>query len=121
MMRYGGGVPRFARFAVCDYGTGHLSAMAVLLGLFHKVRTGEGQHVATSLMQAGAHHQAMFMLAYDGKRGTSRAGDDVLGWSRRATGCARHADGWIYAVGDVDAPARRDRRLDGGRVRPLTT
>ena len=81
MMRYGGGAPRFARFAVCDYGTGHLSAMAVLLGLFHKVRTGEGQHVATSMMQAGAHHQAMFMVAYDGKRWDEPAGDEVLGWS----------------------------------------
>ena len=86
MMRYGGGVPRFARFAVCDYGTGHLSAMAVLLGLFHKVRTGEGQHVATSLMQAGAHHQAMFMIAYDGKRWDEPSGDEVLGWNE-TTGC----------------------------------
>jgi crotonobetainyl-CoA:carnitine CoA-transferase CaiB-like acyl-CoA transferase len=102
MMRYGGGVPRFARFAVCDYGTGHLSAMAVLLGLFHKVRTGEGQHVATSLMQAGAHHQAMFMVAYEGKQWDEPAGVDVLGWHDRDR-LFEAADGWFYAVGD-DVP-----------------
>ncbi len=42
MMRYGGGVPRFARFPVCDYGTGHLSAMAVLLGLLPQGAHGRG-------------------------------------------------------------------------------
>ncbi|HTN78875.1 MAG TPA: CoA transferase [Acidimicrobiales bacterium] len=103
MMRYGGGVPRFARFAVCDYGTGHLSAMAVLLGLFHKVRTGEGQHVATSLVQAGAHHQAMFMVAYEGKVWDEPAGYDVLGWSDDDRLCDT-PDGWLYRVGDVTHP-----------------
>jgi len=103
MMRYGGGVPRFARFAVCDYGTGHLSAMAVLLGLFHKVRTGEGQHVATSLVQAGAHHQAMFMLAYEGKTWDEPAGVDVLGWSDDDR-LWETPDGWLYRVGDVTHP-----------------
>ena len=108
-MRYGGGVPRFARFAVRDYGTGHLSAMAVLLGLFHKVRTGEGQHVATSLMQAGAHHQAMFMIAYDGKRWDEPSGDEVLGWSDDDRLC-ESADGWIYTVGDVTHRSSKSRR-----------
>jgi crotonobetainyl-CoA:carnitine CoA-transferase CaiB-like acyl-CoA transferase len=102
MLRYGGGVPRFARFAVCDYGTGHLSAMAVLLGLFHRLRTGEGQHVSTSLVQAGAHHQAPFMLAYAGKCWDDPAGFDALGWNVHDR-LFQAADGWLYAVGD-DVP-----------------
>ncbi len=110
MMRYGGGVPRFARFAVCDYGTGHLSAMAVLLGLFHRVRTGKGQHVATSLVQAGAHHQAMFMVAYDGKKWDEPSGDGVLGWNDRAR-LFEASDGWLYAVGD-DLPEEATFRTD---------
>ncbi len=110
MMRYGGGEPRFARFPVCDYGTGHLSAMAVLLGLFHKVRTGEGQHVATSLMQAGAHHQAMFMLAYEGKQWDEPAGYDALGWNDTDR-LFEATDGWLYAVGD-DVPDEDTFRRD---------
>jgi crotonobetainyl-CoA:carnitine CoA-transferase CaiB-like acyl-CoA transferase len=99
MLRWGGGTPRFARFPVCDYGTGHLSAMAVLLGLFHRMRTGEGQHVSTSLVHAGAHHQAPFMLAYEGRIRNEPAGYDALGW-HDGDRLYEATDGWVYAVGD---------------------
>jgi CoA-transferase family III len=38
---------------LCDYGTGHLSPFAILLALFHRLRTGEGQHVSASLSGTG--------------------------------------------------------------------
>ena len=110
MLRWGGGTPRFARFAVCDYGTGHLSAMAVLLGLFHRLRTGQGQHVSTSLIQGGAHHQAPFMIAYDGKTWDEPTGYDALGWSDRDR-LYEASDGWLYAVGD-DLPDAENFRTD---------
>lgn len=108
MMRWGDGVPRFARFAVCDYGTGHLSAQAILLGLYHRARTGQGQHVQTSLVQAGSHHQAPFMIAYPGKRWTEPAGPEALGWSDNNR-LFETSDGWVYAVAD-DLPSEDEFR-----------
>ena len=44
-LRMGGGEPAMQPFAGCDYGTGLMGAFAILLGLFHQLRTGEGQQV----------------------------------------------------------------------------
>ena len=103
MLRWGGGTPRFARYAVCDYSTGHLAATAILLGLFHRSRTGVGQFVESSLVQGGTHLQMPFMVAYEGKKWDEPSGADALGW----TGDCRlfqAADGWLFAVGD-DLPS----------------
>lgn len=45
-----------------DYGTGTMAAFAAVLGIFHRARTGEGQHVSTSLAQVGTFHQATMLL-----------------------------------------------------------
>jgi formyl-CoA transferase len=44
------GVPLPTRPAVNDFGTGMLSAFAVVAGLLHRERTGEGQRIDTSLL-----------------------------------------------------------------------
>lgn len=104
MLRWGGGTPRFARYPVCDYATGHLSAMAILLGLFHRARTGIGQHVQSSLVQGGTHHQMPFMVAYDGKQWDEPSGFDAVGWSDDHR-LFRASDGWLFAAGaELPAP-----------------
>lgn len=50
MNRSANGVPLPTRPAVNDFGTGIMSAFAVLAGLRHRDRTGEGQRVDTSLL-----------------------------------------------------------------------
>ncbi|MEM9562025.1 MAG: CoA transferase, partial [Actinomycetota bacterium] len=50
MNRSADGVPQPTRPAVNDFGTGMLSAFAVLAGLRHRDQTGEGQRVDTSLL-----------------------------------------------------------------------
>ena len=50
MNRSAGGVPLPTRPAVNDFGTGMFSAFAVLAGLRHRDRTGEGQRIDTSLL-----------------------------------------------------------------------
>jgi crotonobetainyl-CoA:carnitine CoA-transferase CaiB-like acyl-CoA transferase len=61
-------------------------------------------------MQAGAHHQAMFMVAYDAKQWDEPAGFDALGWADTDR-LLEAADGWLYAVGD-DVPDAATIRRD---------
>ena len=49
--RYTGGVG-ICSVAVSDYGAALLGSTGVLAALYHREKTGEGQHVKTSLMQA---------------------------------------------------------------------
>jgi crotonobetainyl-CoA:carnitine CoA-transferase CaiB-like acyl-CoA transferase len=62
----GDGPPASQPFALNDYGTGVLGAFAIALGIFHKLRTGEGQHVQASLAQTGTFHQTPFFYSYEG-------------------------------------------------------
>jgi formyl-CoA transferase len=50
MNRSADGVPAPTRPAVNDFGTGMLSAFAVMAGLRHRDQTGEGQRIDTSLL-----------------------------------------------------------------------
>ena len=54
-------------FPVSDVGSGHLAAFGILLSLYHRNRTGEGQSVSASLAHTASFIQAPFMLAYDGQ------------------------------------------------------
>ncbi len=112
MMRRGGDKPGMAGFPVCDYGTGHLSAMAVLLGLYHRGRTGEGQSVASSLVQAGTYHQIPFMVAYEGATWDEPSGNDTKGWGLHDR-LYEASDGWLYFVATPPDGAQRLASVDG--------
>lgn len=94
--RYGaGGAPQLQRLAVTDYGTGYLGAYAVALALLHRARTGEGQHVATSLSHTATLLQSPFMLDHDDAhwdeaRGQAAIGDHALHRAYAAS------DGWFW-------------------------
>jgi crotonobetainyl-CoA:carnitine CoA-transferase CaiB-like acyl-CoA transferase len=95
-LRTGGGDrPQPARFPLCDFGSGNLFAFALLLGLWVRLRTGRGQKVQSSLMQAGAYHQASEMVAYRGQIRVPPA-------RPRLKGAGPHdrlyqaRDGWLY-------------------------
>jgi crotonobetainyl-CoA:carnitine CoA-transferase CaiB-like acyl-CoA transferase len=80
-LRCGGDAgPARAGWALCDYSTGHLSAFAILLGLFHRLRTGEGQHVHASLSRSGTFLQIPFMVDYEGRRWDEPRGQQAKGW-----------------------------------------
>jgi len=97
MQTSGGQTPRLARFPLCDFGAGHLLAFAILLALWHRAQTGEGQYAESSLMQAGAYHQAASMI-YP----VRAAGDAAQGRS----GLYETADGFIYVHLPADAGER---------------
>ncbi len=50
-----GNPPNWYRFGMCDQGCAVQSALAVLMALYWRERTGEGQMVDTSIVNAGVH------------------------------------------------------------------
>ena len=53
-------------YNLVDIGTGTLGTFATALGLYHRLRTGQGQHVQASLCQTATYQQTPFMLDYAG-------------------------------------------------------
>jgi crotonobetainyl-CoA:carnitine CoA-transferase CaiB-like acyl-CoA transferase len=80
---------------VNDFGTGHLAAFAILLALYHRMRTGEGQLVGASLAQTATLLQTPFMLAFDGKRWEEPGGQACRGVSPLAR-LYQASDGWLF-------------------------
>jgi crotonobetainyl-CoA:carnitine CoA-transferase CaiB-like acyl-CoA transferase len=84
-------------FAVNDSGTGHVAAIGILLGIYHRLKTGDGQFVGASLAQTCQLFQQPYMLAHAG--GSWR--DDPGGLDYRGSGPLDHVyqakDGrWLY-------------------------
>jgi len=90
------------RWFFTDYGVGALAAFGVLLGLYHRGRTGQAPSVETALVRMTALEQVIYMIDYAGRdiaepRGPQR------GWS------------WLHALydtadGTVFIGAREDQR-----------
>jgi len=93
--RMGGAVPMMQPWALCDYGTGLMGAFSVLLGLFHRARTGNGQRVEAALSMTGTLHQTPFMFSHAG-----RVWDEPRGPGAKGSGplqrLYRAADGWLF-------------------------
>jgi crotonobetainyl-CoA:carnitine CoA-transferase CaiB-like acyl-CoA transferase len=62
-----GGPPQYLRVALTDYYTAALACQAVLAALFARERTGVGQRVETSLLNAGLALQSGSIVDYPGK------------------------------------------------------
>ncbi len=62
-----GGPPQYLRIAVTDYYAAALACQAVLAALYARERTGRGQHVETSLLNAVLALQSGLVLDYPGK------------------------------------------------------
>ena len=82
-------------YNVVDFGSGVMAAFAASLGIFHRVRMGQGGRVTASLAQTATYHQAIFMLDYPGKRHDEPRGPEALG----AGPFQRYyqaSDGWFF-------------------------
>jgi crotonobetainyl-CoA:carnitine CoA-transferase CaiB-like acyl-CoA transferase len=62
-----GGPPRYVRTAITDYYTAALGCQAVLAALYARERTGQGQRVETSLLNAGLALQSGNIVDYPGR------------------------------------------------------
>lgn len=105
-LRRGAGHAPVIDLPMCDYGAGHLAAMGILLGLYHRANTGESQRVQSSLVQAGTFHQVPFMVEHAGRvwdepAGPGATGEDELYRLYEAV------DGWFFLA--AVSPGDRER------------
>jgi crotonobetainyl-CoA:carnitine CoA-transferase CaiB-like acyl-CoA transferase len=101
--------PMMQPYALNDIGCGHLTALAVLVALFHRQRTGEGQLVGSSLAQAASMYQLPYMVAHAGRAGEGPGGHKCLGVSPTER-LYSAKDGWFF-LGAPDTLETR-RRID---------
>jgi crotonobetainyl-CoA:carnitine CoA-transferase CaiB-like acyl-CoA transferase len=102
--RFGGdGVPLYQPMRrVADYGAGILGAFGVVLALFERSRSGQGQQVQASLAHACTFHQIPFMLAHTGKRwGEEPHGQRAVGYGPLDR-LHRARDGWLCVAGGLE-------------------
>ncbi len=98
-------------YNLVDIGTGVLTAFATSLALFHKARTGQGQHVQTSLCQTATYHQTVYALDYAGA-----VHDEPRGWEALGSGPLQRfyqaSDGWFF-LGARESETRRIAEMTG--------
>jgi crotonobetainyl-CoA:carnitine CoA-transferase CaiB-like acyl-CoA transferase len=97
-----GGVPFWSLTSMGDTGNGFLSAIGVIQALYHRARTGVGQRVDTSIINAGMLTTSYAALDRDGN-GLSRPRLD--GMQRGITALYRlyeTADGWLCLAAVTD-------------------
>lgn len=105
-IRFGGPeTPEELPILVNDYGTPHLSALGMLVALFHRFRGGGGNTVESALSRTSTVSQIPFMIDYEGCVLTEPSGKDVMGWDAYDR-LYRCADGWLYIAAIGDAKAR---------------
>jgi crotonobetainyl-CoA:carnitine CoA-transferase CaiB-like acyl-CoA transferase len=131
-MRYGGDDGAVVQpLPVVDIGTGYANAFGIGLALFHRVRSGEGQRVTTSLAGTATTVSSVFAFTH-----ATRVHDEPRGQALLGSGARNRAyevaDGWIHvAIPDdaaecelrthleVDTDLALDKAL-GDRLRSLT-
>lgn len=91
----GDGKPASQPNPVNDYGTGFMGAYGVALALFHRQRTGLGQHIDSALAYTAMTLQSPFMQAYQGKEWNETRGRDALG-SGPLQRAYQARDGWVF-------------------------
>jgi crotonobetainyl-CoA:carnitine CoA-transferase CaiB-like acyl-CoA transferase len=102
MERFGGdGPPQSQPFLLDDYGTGVRAAFGMGLALYHRVRTGRGQHIRTALVETASYHAARHLVSYEGKQWNEPRGQQALGEGPLQR-LYRASDAWFF-LGATDA------------------
>ncbi len=106
-LRWGHGFrePVMQSMPVCDLGTGNLAALGILLALFHRRKTGEGQSVVTSLSQTATYLQLPFMVDYAGRVWDEPGGQDSKG-SGPLNRLYSGSDRWFFLATGSDSQQR---------------
>jgi crotonobetainyl-CoA:carnitine CoA-transferase CaiB-like acyl-CoA transferase len=106
-----GNPPLWSRSSMGDTGNALLAAIAITAALYHRERTGEGQAVSTSIVNAGLLHSSYAWIDADG-RGTDWGhvdGDQFgMGALYRLYACAN--DSWLFLA--AFDPEHRKRLAD---------
>ena len=98
-----GNTPLYYRFGMCDASNALLSIVGVLLALFHRERTGEGQELWTSLLDGGVIFSSDVFLV-DGKSwDRPRLDRDLTGLSALYRLYRTQDDDWIMIAAVKDS------------------
>ena len=89
------GGPIFLRTAICDDTNALMLAVAVLMALNHRDRTGEGQKIDMSLMKTGALATSDDFMRYEGKKDRPLADAGVRGMSALYR-MYETEEGWVF-------------------------
>jgi crotonobetainyl-CoA:carnitine CoA-transferase CaiB-like acyl-CoA transferase len=103
-----GNPPLWSRSNMGDTGNAMLSAIAITAALYHRDRTGEGQEVSTSIVNAGLLHTSYAWIHADGSApdwGHVDQGQHGLGAGYRLYECAD--DTWIFIAAIQPVEQRR--------------
>jgi formyl-CoA transferase len=94
--------PVFLRIAITDLTTGLMHAAAIALALYHRQRTGRGQHVKASLMRSGIFVNGDAFTRYPDRpaRILPDAGQHGLGPLDRMY---QTSDGWVFLLVEDDS------------------
>jgi crotonobetainyl-CoA:carnitine CoA-transferase CaiB-like acyl-CoA transferase len=115
-----GNMPIWPNTSLGDTGNGYLSAIAILEALYHRERTGEGQFVYTSIVNAHLLNASMAWLDADGTPANRPMLDAMqTGWSDRYR-LHDTADGWLCVVLITDEHVSEFARLTGGDMKART-
>ena len=113
-----GNGPNWYRFGMCDQACAVQSALAVLMALYWRERTGEGQLVDTSIVNGGVHLNTDAWIGPDGSGRSGRAP------TRKQTGFGplyrlyEASDGWIALACLGESHRRALARVVPGSRRP---
>ncbi|MET0629039.1 MAG: CoA transferase [Acidimicrobiia bacterium] len=113
-----GNPPMWLRFGFMDHQCAMSSAVATLLALYHRDRTGEGQAVAGSLLGAGALTNSETFQRADGTLVPRPTLDSMQTGVSEGRRIVELADGWIALAADRDEQlvALAGVALDGRKV-----
>jgi len=115
-----GNQPIWPNTSLGDTGNGYLSAIAILQALYHRARTGEGQFVHTSIVQAHLLNASMAWLCPDGTPANRPRLDAMqTGWGDRYR-LHETADGWLCVALITDQHVSEFARLTGGALNART-
>ena len=115
-----GNMPIWPNTSLGDTGNGYLSAIAILQALFHRERTGEGQFVHTSIVNAHLLNASMTSLGVDGTPANRPVLDEMqTGWNDRYR-LHDTADGWLCVALVTAEHVSEFARLTGGAMKRRT-
>ena len=97
-----GNTPLYYRFGMCDASNAMLSVVAVLGALYHRMRTGEGQEVWTSLFDGGAIYASDAHLVGAVPAPRPRLDKELMGLSATYRLYRTQDDDWICIAAVTD-------------------
>src|SRR5262245_20965404 len=98
IMQRTGAIPAIlGPYNLVDIGTGVLATFATALGIYHRLCSGQGQHVQASLGQTATYHQTPYMLDYAGAVANEPRGYEALGTSHLHR-FYRAQDRWFFVA-----------------------